>query len=790
MCFYWSTRAHQMIRRAFRRTPSGMAHLHAPLTMALLGVLTLGCNSRLDGKGAKGGGDDSGSGGGGPTLTEEQDPFGIGCDIQTIMAKPENGCTNAGCHGARPEAGLDLLSAGVEQRLVGVPSTGEACGGDPLVNPEDPGNSLLLRKIDPARFSLGGETCGGIMPLNSMGVGGEDLQCFEKWVLAMGEATEPDAVVSFAADWEDVSVESYLAKVKALTNGDIVSTAELEGVKADPAALRALVEQWVETPGYEAKVYDFLQVALQQRLGNYVRLQQLTEQADTLSILGNYRNELHVNAMASFTRTAQKIVLEERPFTEILTTRNWEMTTALLILLAYTELDDDEKKSMAHYVYKDDVPEGAPATPTLAQSIDTGFWYNPNRGDNCTANRLRGDNLFDYIFGRFSCAKGDENPTATDDDFSDWRTVELVPAKNDAERERFWDFITLRAANQLHVTLPRTGFFTTPAFLGNWQTNEDNQFRVTASQTMITALGKEFTAGDLTAPLTLSGLDAVHSEPGTSCYSCHTLLDPMRNYFTQSFDFTYQRSTTPSNLEAGFAFRGTAMMGGDGYDFAQRIAEHPNFASAWVQKLCYYANSQACDENDPEFIRIVTAFESTGFNLKSLYVDLFSSALVTGASYTETYDSRRWLISITRQNHLCRLLDEHLGYENVCAEGSSFIGLIPDDEFARGQAAPVQTAVTSSFHFAAADALCDRLSIRLVGGSSLPFNSQEVDASLALMVDGLLGLPEGHSRRQRWIEALARHHQGARDAGANANVAMRSTFTLACTSPEIMAMGL
>lgn len=129
---------------------------------------------------------------------------------------------------------------------------------------------------------------------------------------------------------------------------------------------------------------------------------------------------------------------------------------------------------------------------------------------------------------------------------------------------------------------------------------------------MIAALGKEFSAGDLTTPLTLSGLDEVHAEPGTTCYSCHTLLDPMRNYFSQWFDTSYQRSVSPNTIEAGFAFRGTASEGGDLYDFAQKITEHPTFAAAWTQKLCFYANSQACDESDPEFVRISEAFSCVG----------------------------------------------------------------------------------------------------------------------------------------------------------------------------------
>ncbi len=65
--------------------------------------------------------------------------FGPGgeCDMQALMALPENGCTNAGCHGAQYQGALDLLSPGLARRLTGVSSQTEACNGQLLIDPED-----------------------------------------------------------------------------------------------------------------------------------------------------------------------------------------------------------------------------------------------------------------------------------------------------------------------------------------------------------------------------------------------------------------------------------------------------------------------------------------------------------------------------------------------------------------------------------------------------------------------------------------------------------------------------
>ncbi|MCH2109716.1 MAG: hypothetical protein MK135_10320, partial [Polyangiaceae bacterium] len=553
-------------------------------------------------------------------LTEEQDPLGIGCDVQTILAKSENGCTEAGGHGARPQANLDLLSPGVGERLVGVAATGEACGGEPLINLDSPEQSLLLRKINPALFGDDGQTCGGIMPLNSEGVSDDDFACLKRWVLALADQTEVAGAISYKDEWENVSVESYLSKVKGLTNGGIVTQEELTAVRADPTQMKALVQNWVETPAFEFKLKEFLKVALQQRYIN-----DLVDQSDSLNFPGPRRNLLQSNVDESFARTAQKLVLAGRPFTEVLTTQEWEATTALLVLLAYTEFDDAEKRELRHYFYEEEPPEGAPeGTTSLAQSASTGFWYIQDFPDGCGVKSLRGNQIFDFLFGRINCnpqAYVPANPVVSDADFADWRTVKMSPTASRSGRINFWDMPALREATELPVTLPRVGFLTTPAFLGNWATNEDNQFRVAASQTMITALGREFIAGDLTEPLTLEGLDEVHSEPGSTCYGCHVLLDPMRNYFAQEFDTDYQRNVESLALNPGFAFRGEASEGGDIYEFAARIAEHPLFSAAWVQKLCYYANSQACDEDDPEFIRLVTEFQSSGYDMKKLFVE-------------------------------------------------------------------------------------------------------------------------------------------------------------------------
>src|SRR4029079_13702917 len=92
----------------------------------------------------------------------------------------------------------------------------------------------------------------------------------------------------------------------------------------------------------------------------------------------------------------------------------------------------------------------------------------------------------------------------------------MVPIREPAAGEAitpFYDLPTLRSANELVLTIPRIGFFSTPAFFANWQTNISNQMRVTMNQTLIVALGASVHGTDLTKTpgSPPPGLDAVHA---------------------------------------------------------------------------------------------------------------------------------------------------------------------------------------------------------------------------------------------------------------------------------------
>ena len=263
----------------------------------------------------------------------------------------------------------------------------------------------------------------------------------------------------------------------------------------------------------------------------------------------------------------------------------------------------------------------------------------------------------------------------------------------------------------------------------------------------------------------------------------------MRGYFSKTFSINYQATTTPSTYTPSFAFRGATLAGGGLEGFAAALANHPAFAGAWVQKLCWFANSQGCDASDPEVQREAQAFRDSGFDFLTLVKELFSSPLITGASKTQSYANQELQVSITRRQHFCQLIDERLGIKDTCKNAGAVVNLIPQDEFSRGAVAPVQPAVTGLFHFAAAEKSCGTIASKLVTTTGRLLLRPD-SAAITEFVQELMGLSASHPRFLVSYRQLLKHYDDARLLGATTTEALRDTFTVACMSPDVMGVGL
>ncbi len=631
--------------------------------------------------------------------------------------------------------------------------------------------------------------------------------------------------------YEAVAPHSYAAKVKMLMTGRPVTADELRTIVADPAALRGLIDGWMADPAFAEKMLVFF--------GNAFQQAQITPTSLVDQLVSNVRGErtavarLMLNIQESFPRTVWQMVAEGRPLNQAITTQTFMLTPALAALLGF--LDDrhiDDKGVISHRTVQQIrgfsfTVQNADGPIPLEQTLDPASpnfmkWHISMPFPNCTithrvfANRVAPLALWDVLMGYVNddasepdptiCRQFQTTPQFTPEDFTTWRAVAIRAPKAGETPTRFYDLPTLRTANELVLTVPRVGFFSTPAFFANWATNTSNQSRVTMNQALIVALGRSFDDANVTVPVSETALDKEHAAPDTACYGCHRALDPMRQYFTQAYTLPYrdQREAAKQAQEGVFAFDGVTGSGGGLDELARLLSEHPRFALAWAQKLCFYANSAGCSEDDPELVRVSDAFRASRHDFKTLVRELFSSPLVTGAAPTKTFTDRGVVVSITRRDHLCVALSNRLGLPDVCGisgmpgltplqtRASVLSTSLPEDSYSRGAEAPVLGSDTSLFFRSVTENLCRHIAPQVVSptAGTGKWTGQDPEAAFPDLVRTVMGLPDGDPRAAAAQQILRDHFGAARATGATATDALRSTFALACMSPSAVAVGL
>jgi hypothetical protein len=644
---------------------------------------------------------------------------------------------------------------------------------------------------------------------------------------AGGSPGDPDA--GGAEPFEPLSPNVYGTKVKNLLVGLPLTDEELTVLTADPGAFPSMIDAWMARPEWRDRMLVFFKQAFQQ---TQVSLLDYNDSLDfkfakkplfTATPLLRSLEEM-------FPRTVLQLIDEKRPFTEVVTTERFMLNSSLMSLIAQGDAkpqDDDQKEVLAGFWLLAKYPNltfTEETTPIpLADSVNPAspnfmHWYDPKpvkvaAGDKCAqpqtfqnprqALKLVGE----FLYGqRAPAGCGTTDSQFSDQDFTDWRMITVrQPVAPDEEKTTFWDIPRIRAASELVVQTPRVGFMTTPAFFANWPTNSSNQARVTTNQTMIVALGLAFDDRGITVPVQSSAGDAAHAQPGTVCYACHQTLDPMRDFFRESYTYLY--STRFDSAKGQIPPTGTFNVPGEDQsvagtgirDLAQAIIKSPRFATAWTQKVCRFANSTSCSEEDPEFLRIAQVFRDSTFDFKIMMREMLSSPLVTFASPTKSAQDQGIVIGIARKDTLCASLGNRLGILDLCGtlgisrdvHAENLATAIPGDGYARGAEAPLMPHDPNLFFASATENMCNLLAARLVdAGAGSRYTSAAKDEALADFVTSVMGVPPSDARASGLRAILGKHFDGATAAGQAPSDALRSTFVLSCSSPLSVSSGL
>lgn len=702
--------------------------------------------------------------------------------ISELMQLQGVNCANSSCHDSTPGgARVDFVSGTLEDiaiRLVGQPSGGQNCGGELIIDPDNRDNSLLLKLID----SNSGTQCMAKMPFGEQGVSDEHYATFVQWVDTLidlappviVEPTPPSSIEPVSLTRSDaMSVGNY---VKTLLVGSAVTAEEYtrltSGGGFDLSAYEALVDEWMASDNFSEKIRRFLKITLQQ---NEVPTESTFYYRQTGG-LGYAANAAVDTTLArnsleeSFVRTAQRIIDDDRDFREIITTRDWEVTSVVLGILAHTDQADQRENSQ----------------------------------------------------------KFQDMPSVEPSDYNDWRTVTLLQGTAPVAYERSDSFMaTVRAiqdGDTYTLLAPRVGFFNTPSFIFNWETNPSNQFRITTNQTLLTAIGLTFEAGDTTLPNHAEGIHETHAKPGTDCYGCHKFMDPMRNVFAKYYHNKNMRALeSHGDQNPDFAFQGVSQNISTMDDFAAVLASHPNFAFAWASKACQYFTSVECDKKYPDLVQeLANNFSESGYKFKTLLVDLFTSSLVIyGPS-----DNSNMLISINRRDHFCFAMNKRIAdisaqnglleVVDFCDSTTNYrasqVNLIPNDSYSRGGVALLQPTELDPFYIKSVEYLCDNRDWWLAGnGAEKTFDRTNVTQSLDDLTQHVIGIPTSNEHYSDVRNALQRNYDITRASpvcaspqdidinyttspacglGLSQQRAMESMWRFACSAPTSIGLGL
>ncbi|HET9960638.1 MAG TPA: hypothetical protein VFQ61_39475, partial [Polyangiaceae bacterium] len=385
---------------------------------------------------------------------------------------------------------------------------------------------------------------------------------------------EPGDVTQPATPFEAVTALTSVRKVKNLMTGLAPTDAEVQAVAERGAAgLQELIGKWMNEadtqPKFRDKMLQFFRNAFQQT--GFIPTEDFKHQLlenggfdfgplGTGAVGDDIYFRLVQNIQDSFAMTAWQFVVDGRPFSEVLTTDRFMMTTALKAVYVQIEMPNDQPyasfgQSASNFVkwsinmaadavipietvvgnraalqFDDQKPAGGGSGFSIGNTCQGTDVVKEYSGYAQLFQRLIGYTPRNKFVANPECWEHASKPYFQVTDTQDWQWVKI---KKMADGESYiypYDIPALRTASELSLKMPRVGFFTTPAFLALWNTNDSNQHRVTANQTLLVALGVSYTPEAAFTPASVEGLavlDKNHSVEGSECYACHRGLDPL-----------------------------------------------------------------------------------------------------------------------------------------------------------------------------------------------------------------------------------------------------------------------
>ena len=382
------------------------------------------------------------------------------------------------------------------------------------------------------------------------------------------------------------------------------------------------------------------------------------------------------------------------------------------------------------------------------------------------------------------------------------------------------------------------GFYTTPAFLALWNTNDSNQHRVTANQALLAALGQSFTSDSVIVPLSQDGLDSTHAVAGTECVGCHKSLDPMRQFWGNQLDFNDRNDFPAGNRFTGAAANPRPATTGGAFAFGDVNDKGPDIA-AYGDLLARVTDggglSPVRDRDRAGSLLLgqlgavqrerpgvpprrgrVPEQHADALQLRRADQGVLRVAAGDGrdrdghvsgggfgaGQHLAARPPLRGAVQPARQARPVRA-----GGPRCPARPRSTTATIAQsvaaDAFSRGSQIPVTPSDPTLFYRSASELLCSNIAAQVVDPTSGTgvYSMSDVPGAIANMVETLMGYPPGHPAHAEAMQILQEHYDMARTTSSStgggggrettsATNALRSTFILACESPTAVGIGL
>jgi hypothetical protein len=280
----------------------------------------------------------------------------------------------------------------------------------------------------------------------------------------------------------------------------------------------------------------------------------------------------------------------------------------------------------------------------------------------------------------------------------------------------------------------------------------------------------------------------------------------MRDFFKQSYSITYfqqlevskRNPSPPRGCSPSTAARRCAASGVE--TFAQAVAS--TRASRWPgpRSCASWPTLPTATRRTPSSSGWA-AFRDSNHDFKTLVRELFSSPLVTYADKTTTSEATAAVIGIARRETLCTRLSNRWGSPTSATSTGHGLAArrrpsarnlslgIAGSSYARADETPVMPHDPNLFFSSATEKLC--MCWPASWSRTRPAAGRvHQDAALNDFVHG----GDGRAGQRRAVPAAAggagRHYDGALAAREKPADALRSTFVLACSSPDSVSSGL